>query len=187
MALQNWHTNVLLLFLVASTIADISSITEKALQDFIGIYTFRKVKVFGPIKSRRTSIGYIFHFCQNQLSSAYKLPKWSKRSCYDQNIPNRGQQTINIFKSYWRTTSYAVHFFYIFHLCKKNYFPEPINCLNCQSGLVMTKIYQTDANKPLIYSNYTGVRARTPCTFAPKNGVRARTPMHFCFIQICQN
>ena len=77
------------------------------------------MKVFGPIKSRRTSIGYIFHFCQNQISSLYKLPKWSKWSCYDQNIPNRGQQTINIFKSYWRTTLYAVHFFYIFHLCKK--------------------------------------------------------------------
>ena len=71
---------------------------------------------------------------------------------------------------------------FTFLICVKNYFPEPINCLNCQSGLVMTKIYQTDANKPLIYSNYTGVRARTPCTFAPKNGVRARTPIHFCFI-----
>ena len=75
--------------------------------------------LYGPIKSRRTSIGYIFHFCQNQLSSAYKLPKWSEWSCYDQNIPNRGQKTINIFNSYWRTSWYAVHFFYIFHLCKK--------------------------------------------------------------------
>ena len=72
--------------------------------------------------------------------------------------------------------------FLTFFMCVKNNFPVPINCLNCQSGLVMTKIYQTDANKPLIYSNYTGVRARTPCTFAPKNGVRARTPIHFCFI-----
>ena len=72
--------------------------------------------------------------------------------------------------------------FLTFFMCVKNNFPVPINCLNCQSGLVMTKIYQTDANKPLIYSNYTSVRARTPCTFAPKNGVRARAPIHFCFI-----
>ena len=72
-----------------------------------------------PIKSRRTSIGYIFYFCQNRLSGAYKLSKLLKWACYDQNIPNRVQQTINIFKSYWRTSSYAVHFFYIFHLCKK--------------------------------------------------------------------
>ena len=64
----------------------------------------------------------------------------------------------------------------------KNDFPVPINCLNCQSELVMPKIYQTEAKKTLVYSNYTGVRACTPCTFAPKNGVRARTPIHFSFI-----
>ena len=50
-----------------------------------------------------------------------------------------------------------------FFIFVKTNFPEPINCLNGQSGLVMTKIYQTEANKPLIYSNHTGVRARTPC------------------------
>ena len=50
-----------------------------------------------------------------------------------------------------------------FFIFVKTNFPVPINCLNGQSGLVMTKIYQTEANKPLIYSNHTGVRPRTPC------------------------
>ena len=141
----------------------------KSAARFIGIETFRKVKVFGPIKSRRT--GYIFHFCQNQLSSAYKLSKLSKRSCYDQNIPNRGQQTINIFKSYWRTSSYAVHFFNIFHVCKKQ-----LSCTYQLSKLSKWTYYvqnvpnrsQRTSNWLKIYwrtSSYAGVRARTPCIF----------------------
>ena len=124
------------------------------------------MKVFWPIKSRHTSIGYIFHFCQNQLSSAYKLPKWSKWSCYDQNIPNRGQQTINIFKSYWRTTSYAVHFFYIFHSCKK----KQLSCTYQLSKLSKWTYYvQNVPNRCQRTLKYTGVRARTPCTFDPCN------------------
>ena len=48
-----------------------------------------------------------------------------------------------------RTSSYAVHFFtfFIFFL---NDFPVPINCLDCQSGLVMSKMYQTEAKEPQI-------------------------------------
>ena len=107
-----------------------------------------------------------------------KLSEWT---CLAWNTPNKSKRTFCWSKIYWRTNSYAVHFFYVFHFCQ-NDFPVPINCLNCQSELVMPKIYQTEAKKPLIYSNYTGVRACTPCTFAPKNGVRARTPIHFSFI-----
>ena len=53
---------------------------------------------------------YIFNFCKKRISCAYQLSKVSRWTCYDQNIPNRSQQTINIFKLYWRTSSYAVHF-----------------------------------------------------------------------------
>ena len=40
-------------------------------------------------------------------------------------------------------------FFKKFHFFK-NDFPVPINCLNCQSGLVMSKMYQTEAKEPQV-------------------------------------
>ena len=58
----------------------------------------------------------------------------------------------------WPTSSYSVHFLTFF----KNSFSVPITCLNCQSGLVISEIYQTEAKEPQIDQKYTGVRARTP-------------------------
>ena len=60
-----------------------------------------------------------------------------------------------------RTPCIFLHFSFFF----LNDFPVPINCLDCQSGLVMSKMYQTEAKEPQIDWKYTGVRARTPCIF----------------------
>ena len=53
---------------------------------------------------------YIFQFGKKRLSCAYQLSKLSKWTYYVQNVPNRCQRTLNYFKIYWRTSSYAVHF-----------------------------------------------------------------------------
>ena len=101
-----------------------------------------------------------------------KLLQWT---CYVQYVPNRSNRNSNWLKIYWRTSSYAgvwartpCTFFTLFNLVK-NDFPVLINCLNCQSGLILSKMYETDAKEPLNSSKYTGVRARTPCTFDPCN------------------
>ena len=38
--------------------------------------------------------------------------------------------------------------FFTFFIFVKNSISVPINCLNCQNGLVISKIYQTDAKEP---------------------------------------
>ena len=62
------------------------------------------------------------------------------------------------------TSSYAVHFF-TFSIFAKHHFYAPGSCLNCQSGLVLSKTDQTKAKETLIDRKYTGVRACTPCIF----------------------
>ena len=56
-----------------------------------------------------------------------------------------------------------MYFFDIFFA--KHHFYAPRSCLNCQSGLVLSKTDQTKAKETLIDRKYTGVRARTPCIF----------------------
>ena len=137
------------------------------------------MKVFVPIKSGHTSTGYILvktDFlvpinCPN-CQSGLVLPKIHQTKAKEPFVDPK----------YTGVRTRTPCIFFTCFIFVKNDFPVPINCLNCQSELVMPKIYQTEAKKPLVYSNYTGVRACTPCTFAPKNGVRARTPIHFSFI-----
>ena len=55
--------------------------------------------------------------------------------------------------------------FFTFSIFAKHHFYAPGSCLNCQSGLVLSKTDQTKAKETLIDRKYTGVRARTPCIF----------------------
>ena len=60
--------------------------------------------------------------------------------------------------------AYAVNFL-TFSIFVEHHFYAPRSCLNCQSGLVLSKTDQTKAKETLIDRKYTGVRARTPCIF----------------------
>ena len=96
----------------------------------------------------------IFYFCIKQLFCVYQLFKLSKWTCLIKNIPNRSQETSNWLKIHWRTCSYAgvrartPCIFFTCFIFVKNSFSLLINCLYCQSGLVISKIYQIDDNKP---------------------------------------
>ena len=123
------------------------------------------------VQAHTPCICYIWHFCQNWLSCAYILSKIVKVDLLCSICTKQKQQKLKLIENILayelvrrRMSSYAVHFFTLFNLVK-NDFPVLINCLNCQSGLILSKMYETDAKEPLNISKYTGVRARTPCIF----------------------
>ena len=84
-----------------------------------------------------------------------KFGVWAKFQIHSQQkrVCTRSQGTSNWSKIYWRTSSYAgvrtrtPCIFLTFFIFVKNSFSMPINCLNCQRGLVISKIYQTDAKE----------------------------------------
>ena len=121
------------------------------------------------IQEAPTGSGYAVHFfdiiyfVKNSLSVPITCLN-GQSGLVISNMSNRSQGTSNWLKIYWRTSSYAVYFL-TFFVFVKNSFSVPIICLNCQNGLVISKIYQTEAKEPQIDWKCTGVRARTPCIF----------------------
>ena len=137
-------------------------------------------------KSRHKSL-YAMHLKKKKNSDGqiwpyfvYKVSNTKNLIVFVRNTLNRSQITFYWLKIYRRTSSYAMHFFTLF-IFAKHAFSMPVNCLNCQSGLVISKIYQTEAKEPQIDWKYNGVRARTPCIFRHLNSCIKQL---FCVYQL---
>ena len=80
---------------------DLSCLKEKSLLLIQNILAYELV---------RRAFFYTFHFCQKRLSCAYQLSTLWSELVMPKIYQTEAKRIINIFKLYWRTSLYAVHF-----------------------------------------------------------------------------
>ena len=123
------------------------------------------LKISWRTSSYAVHIFTFFIFFVKRLSCAYQLSRLSKWTCWT------GPASSVMSKMYqteakepqidWKYTGVRARtpcIFFTFFILVKNDFPVPINCLYCQSGLIMSKMCQTDAKEPWNILAYELVR-----------------------------